>query len=65
MQPTEQVQSLITDLKILIEELELNPQLSSWTVRLVLKSIKDKAERTALQSQNPHLPLRTYAHLKR
>ena len=64
MQSTEQIQALIGDLKILTEELELNPQLSSWTVRLVLKSIIDKAQRNALQSSPTSLPPRTYVHLK-
>lgn len=39
--------AVINDLDALIVEIDENPQLSSWVVRLVLKSIKDKARQLA------------------
>lgn len=42
---------VIKDLNTLITELENNPRLSGWVVRQVLKSIKDKAEKMASESQ--------------
>lgn len=35
----------LNDLDALIEEMDNNPHLSPWVVRLILKSIKDKARR--------------------
>lgn len=37
------VAAIINDLDALIAEIDQNPCLSPWVVRLVLKSIKDKA----------------------
>lgn len=39
--------SVINDLDALICEMDNNPALSPWVVRLVLKSIKDKARKMA------------------
>lgn len=39
------VTSLIDDLEILIAEIESNPRMSSWVVRMALKCIKEKAEK--------------------
>ncbi len=39
------VNSLVDDLEILIAEIESNPHLSSWVVRMALKCIKEKAEK--------------------
>ncbi|WP_261222479.1 hypothetical protein [Ancylothrix sp. D3o] len=39
--------SVINDLDALISEMDNNPALSPWVVRLVLKSIKDKAIKMA------------------
>lgn len=39
--------AVINDLDALIVEIDENPHLSSWVVRLVLKSIKDKARQLA------------------
>jgi len=44
------MKSLLSDLEILIAEIENNPRLSSWVVRMALKSIKDKAEKMAAPS---------------
>lgn len=37
--------AIINDLEALISEIDNNPELSPWVVRLVLKSIKDKAKK--------------------
>lgn len=52
MQPdtSTQMKSLLSDLEILIAEIENNPRLSSWVVRMALKSIKEKAEKMAGQT---------------
>ncbi|WP_232731699.1 hypothetical protein [Kamptonema formosum] len=48
------MKSLLSDLEILIAEIESNPRLSSWVVRMALKSIKEKAEKMAGQpAQQP------------
>lgn len=36
--------TVIKDLNILLEELEVNPSLSPWVISQVLKSIKNQAE---------------------
>jgi len=43
------VAALINDLDALITELDENPRISRWVVRLVLKSIKEKARKMALE----------------
>lgn len=55
--------AIVNDLDALITEIDENPQLSSWVVRLVLKSIKDKARNMVIETaptpvsanQVPHL----------
>ncbi|MBD2184893.1 hypothetical protein H6S82_13725 [Planktothrix sp. FACHB-1355] len=55
--------AIVNDLDALITEIDQNPQLSSWVVRLVLKSIKDKARNMVIETaptpvstnQVPHL----------
>ncbi len=42
--------AIVNDLDALITEIDENPQLSSWVVRLVLKSIKEKAKRMASET---------------
>lgn len=43
--------AIINDIDALIDEIDDNPRLSPWVVRLVLKSIKDKARRMVTQRQ--------------
>ncbi len=45
--------AIVNDLDALIAEIDENPHLSSWVVRLVLKSIKDKAKRMATEIPQP------------
>lgn len=51
MQPDTNVPviALVNDLEALITEIDNNPQISSWVVRLILKSIKDKAKKMATE----------------
>ncbi|MBW4681885.1 MAG: hypothetical protein KME19_17475 [Microcoleus vaginatus WJT46-NPBG5] len=42
-----QINHIICDLELLIGEIEKNPDLSKWVVRMALKSIKEKAEKSA------------------
>ena len=42
--------AIVNDLDALMTEIDENPQLSSWVVRLVLKSIKEKAKRMATET---------------
>ncbi len=42
--------AIVNDLDALMTEIDENPQLSSWVVRLVLKSIKEKAKRMASET---------------
>ena len=51
MQPDTNVPviALVNDLEALITEIDNNPQISSWVVRLILKSIKDKARKMATE----------------
>lgn len=37
---------VIDELNVLIGEIEANPGISSWTIRMALKAIVDKAEKT-------------------
>ena len=46
--PTQaQINLIISDLELLIGEIENNPDLSKWVVRMALKSIKEKAVKSA------------------
>lgn len=39
------IELLIEDLTILIKEIETNPSTSSWTIRMALKAIVEKANK--------------------
>ena len=39
------LQVLIQELKIVMKEIEENPSTSSWTIRMALKALVQKAER--------------------
>lgn len=41
--------AIVNDLEALITEIDNNPELSPWVVRLILKSIKDKAKKMATE----------------
>lgn len=41
----ETIELLIEDLTILIKEIETNPGTSSWTIRMALKTMVDKANK--------------------
>lgn len=43
--------AVVNDIEALITEIDKNPQMSSWVIRLVLKTIKEKARKTALDTQ--------------
>jgi len=43
-------EEVLTDLNALINEIENNPSLSSWAIRLTLKSIRDKAKKMKLET---------------
>ena len=42
-----QINQIICDLELLIAEIENNPELSKWVVRMALKSSKEKARKSA------------------
>lgn len=42
--------AVINDLEALISEIDSNPRLSSWVIRLILKSIKDKARKMVTET---------------
>ncbi|WP_017718493.1 hypothetical protein [Kamptonema formosum] len=42
--------AMINDIDALIAEIDNNPRISSWVIRLVLKSMKDKARKMALEA---------------
>lgn len=44
--------AVVNDIEALITEIDENPQMSSWVIRLVLKSIKDKAHKMALDNSS-------------
>lgn len=58
-----QLMAMINDLDALISEIDNNPRLSSWVVRLVLKSIKDKAKKAAIETMNPQAYLEDLLNL--
>ncbi|MFB2935058.1 hypothetical protein ACE1B6_07245 [Aerosakkonemataceae cyanobacterium BLCC-F154] len=43
--------AVVNDIEALITEIDKNPQISSWVIRLVLKTIKEKARKMALDNQ--------------
>ncbi|MBW4493731.1 MAG: hypothetical protein KME26_11725 [Oscillatoria princeps RMCB-10] len=45
--------AMINDLDALIAEIDNNPSISSWVIRLVLKSMKDKARKMAIEAAQP------------
>ncbi len=45
--------AMINDLDALIAEIDNNPRISSWVIRLVLKSIKDKGRKMAIEAAQP------------
>lgn len=59
--------AVVNDIEALITEIDENPQISSWVIRLVLKSIKEKARKMVLDnptnisnfSQTPHFDVVT------
>lgn len=54
--------AVVNDIDALITEMDNNPQMSSWVIRLVLKTIKEKTRKMALDNpanistfnQTPH-----------
>jgi predicted HAD superfamily phosphohydrolase YqeG len=51
-----QLMAIINDLDALIVEIDNNPSLSPWVIRLILKSMKDKAKKMAIDtSQSQYL----------
>ncbi|MFB2834267.1 hypothetical protein [Floridanema evergladense] len=42
--------AVINDIEALITEIDENPQISSWVIRLVLKAIKEKAWKMVLEN---------------
>ncbi|MFB2894310.1 hypothetical protein ACE1CI_15475 [Aerosakkonemataceae cyanobacterium BLCC-F50] len=59
--------AVVNDIEALITEIDENPQMSSWVIRLVLKTIKEKARKMALDNpanvtnfnQTPHFDVLT------
>lgn len=49
--------AVINDLEALISEIDSNPRLSSWVIRLILKSIKDKARKMVNETASKSIPL--------
>lgn len=44
------IAAVINDIDALIAEIDQNPQISSWVIRLVLRSIKEKARKMVLEN---------------
>lgn len=42
--------AVVNDIEALITEMDKNPQMSSWVIRLILKTIKEKARKMALDN---------------
>ena len=42
--------AMINDIDALIAEIDNNPRISAWMIRLVLKSMKDKARKMAIEA---------------
>lgn len=59
--------AVVNDIEALITEMDKNPQMSSWAIRLILKAIKEKARKMALNNpanvnnfnQTPHFDVLT------
>jgi hypothetical protein len=49
--------AIMNDIEALISEMDNNPDMSPWVVRLILKSIKDKAKKMATQSPTKPIAL--------
>lgn len=45
-----QINYIVADLELLIAEIENNPDLPKWVVRMALKAIRDKAKKAAKQA---------------
>lgn len=58
------VMAIINDLDALITEIDENPHLSAWVVRLVLKSIKDKARKMVSETSLPSISPSKISHLE-
>lgn len=56
--------AIINDLDALITEIDENPHLSSWVVRLVLKSIKDKARNMVRETPPQPVSVNQVVHLE-
>ncbi len=56
--------AIINDLDALIAEIDANPQLSPWVVRLVLKTIKDKARNMVNENLVSSVSLTQPVHLE-
>lgn len=56
--------AIINDLEALIAEIDSNPQISPWVVRLVLKTIKDKARNMVNESLVSPVSLHQPVHLE-
>ncbi|MCL1464576.1 hypothetical protein [Argonema galeatum] len=59
-----QMMAIVNDLDALITEIDENPCLSSWVVRLVLKSIKDKARNTVTETAPQPVSANLVPHLE-
>ncbi|OKH32476.1 hypothetical protein NIES2119_26215 [[Phormidium ambiguum] IAM M-71] len=56
--------AVVNDIEALITEIDENPQISTWVIRLVLKSIKDKAQKMALDNSANITNLNQTSHLE-
>lgn len=56
--------AVVNDIEALITEIDENPQISTWVIRLVLKSIKDKAQKMALDNSSNITSLNQASHLE-
>lgn len=56
--------AIINDLDALIAEIDANPHLSPWVVRLVLKTIKDKARNMVNETLISPISIHQPVHLE-
>ena len=56
--------AIVNDLDALITEMDENPHLSAWVVRLVLKSIKEKAKKMVYETPFPSVSSPKISHLE-